>query len=321
MLRRPLVGVLVGFILGASCAGPQAAPLPGPQGPAKPRFAALRGQWDSEELRGISGLCKSSDGRYLAVPERVRKLFPFTMDARGHTPHQAIPITGVPEGVDLESIACLPEGRLAFGTEVQIDGRDEDAILLAQLGTKVEVEKATLRFDYRPFSISASRNRGVEALCYAQGLLLAASEQIGEHEGRRFAPLGVYDWVEKRWRYARLLLSSKTGKVSGMTCQRGARGVEVVAIERHYEVVNLLRFDVALLAPAGEALKTVRPEVLQELGPQYPDSPPNFEGLAFHSRALLLIADNDYGGKSGPTELLVLEPARRYPAGYSGSAR
>lgn len=281
----------------------------------------MRGQWDAEDLRGISGLCKGEDGRYFAVPERVRKLFPFTMGAKGHAPQPSVPITGVPQGVDLESIACLPGGQLAFGTEVQTDGREEDAILLAQLGAQIELKKKSLRFDYRPFDISASRNRGVEALCYAQGLLIAASEQIGEHEGQRFAPLGIYDWAGERWRYARLLLSSKTGKISGMSCRRGPRGVEVVAVERHYAVVNLLRFDVKLLAPTNPVVQTLRPEVLQELGPGYPDTPPNFEGLAFHRGAMLLIADNDYGGKSGPTELLVLKPAPRLPKGYSGSAR
>ena len=301
----------------------QSAPPPGSlAAPASPpALIAQRGQWDSEALRGISGLCRAEDGRFFAVPERVRRLFPFTLSDKAHRPLPAIEIQGATEGLDLEAIACLPGDRLAFGTEAMTSGRAQDPILLAKLGkqgAQVQSDQKII-FDYKPFGLTASRNRGVEGLCFAQGLLIAASEQPGELEDQRFAPLGVYDLQSKSWRHYRLMLSSETGKISGLTCRKGKRGVEVFAVERHYEVVHLLRFDISLL-PVGSGVGTLRPELVQDLGPAYTDTPPNFEGLQVLKDRFVLIADNDYGGKSGPTELLILKPRETLPGGYSGRA-
>ena len=91
-------------------------------------------------------------------------------------------------------------------------------------------------------------------------------------------------------------LTSDTGKISAMDCTASGDGWDVIAMERHYEVQRVLTFHVP--ARGGDVEATVLARPGQE---------GNFEGLARGEDGhILLVNDNDHGGKSGPTVLVRL---------------
>jgi hypothetical protein len=93
--------------------------------------------------------------------------------------------------------------------------------------------------------------------------------------------------------------------------------IDVLAIERHFDVAHLIRFalpgpDAAPTAPvttpASRELPppaAIEPVLVADLAPLIQDRE-NFEGLVWDGeRAIALITDNDWAGVSGPN-LLVL---------------
>lgn len=269
------------------------------------RYTSSRTTWAGSIVTGASGVASRGDDRFFAVPERARFLLPFTVTTRGISVEPRVPLTGVPVDVDIESISTLPNDRIALGTETKKAGRIEDTILLARPANGTFNVTGRLEFSYAGFGIRAGSNRGIEGLCFADDRLLAAAESVVEHNGDRYAPLGSYDFTNRTWAYYRVRLSSDTGKLSALACWKTARNRQVLAIERHYEVMRVLRFSLPLLDGGGD----VHPEILVDVASLYPDAPPNFEGLGYlKSGRLLLVADNDYGGAQGPTHIILVEP-------------
>jgi hypothetical protein len=261
--------------------------------------------WPADAIRGASGLT-AHGAIYLAVPERQRFLAPFEVHERGVSPKPRLSLEGVPDGIDVESIASLPGDRLALGTEGKVGARSGDKILIASVGPGGAKVESELVFDYGRYGIRAERNHGVEGLCFTDGRLIAAAEQIIEEERARFAPLSSYDFGEKRWSQYRVRLTTDTGKISGLACRKTDTAREVFAIERHYSVSRILRFTLPLLDTGGD----IEPELLLDLTGLYREEIPNFEGIALHADGrLLLISDNDYAGTQGPTHIVLVKPA------------
>lgn len=297
----------VGLLLVAACSSstPVDDRHPERKAPAA-RYTSSRTTWAGSIISGVSGVSSRGGNRFFAAPERSRFLLPFAVTERGVSVEPRVPLKGVPEDVDIESIATLPNDRLALGTERKSSGRVEDVILIGRLRTGALEIASQLGFSYAPYGIRAERNRGIEGLCFADDRLLAVSETVVEQNGARFAPLGSYDFSSRTWAHYRVRLSSDTGKISALACRKTDRNREVFAIERHYEVARVLRFTLPLL-DGGEELE---PEVLIEVAELFSDDPPNFEGLAvLEDGRLLLVADNDYGGADGPTHILLVRPA------------
>jgi hypothetical protein len=268
---------------------------------SQPQIA--RTTWPADAIQGASGLTRHG-ATYLAVPERQRFLAPFIVHERGISPQPHLSIEGVADGIDIESIAAM-DGKLAFGTEVRIDDRASDKILIASSGPKGARIESELLFSYEPYGIRAEENRGVEGLCFADGRLIAAAEQVIEKDGR-WAAVQSYDFKEKRWTQYRVRLTTDTGKIAGLACKKTATAREVFAIERHYSVSRILRFTLPLL----DTRRDVEPELLMDLAEMYQAEIPNFEGIAVHDDGrLVLISDNDYAGKQGPTHIILVKPA------------
>ncbi len=274
------------------------------------KYSASKTTWPAESARGISGLARAGQ-RYLAVPERERVLVPFEVTERGVSRMPTIPLIGVPDDLDVESLAVIDGGLIALGTEARLTERVRDRILIASIGKQGAKVESELSFDYAPYGMRAEANRGVEGLCFADGRLVAAAEQVIVEKGARFTPVQSYDFKEKRWAQYRLHLTSETGKISGLSCTKTERAREVFAIERHYSVSRILRFTLPLLDTGG----VIEPELAVDLTEIYPGDTPNFEGIErLDDGRLLLISDNDHGGVKGPTHLvLVTVPPRPAP--------
>lgn len=305
-----------------ACASPAAPGVPPPvvrafegEPPVERATLGVRG------LRGVSGLAEGPGGAFYAVPERERLLFPLRLDEGTVTVERPLVIEGVPEALDLEALAFIDAHTVAFGTESRQKARQTDLILLGRLeGDRVVVAEAPLVFDYRPLGVSAKSNHGIEGLCAAGRRLIAASEAVGERRGKRFAPLGVFDLEARTWTHHRLWLTSREGKIAGLTCRLLPGGaVELLAIERHWGVSRVISAE--LPPPDGEAAPCAPPAcselpavVLRDLAPSFPGNVPNFEGLArLAAEGLLLISDDDYGSVTGPTLLIRLGLSPRSP--------
>lgn len=254
---------------------------------------ALDGDW-----RGVSGLAVA-DG-WIAVEERGHRLLirEFQRELR------AVPVQGVPAGLDLEAVAVGADG-VWLGTEGQGE-RDQELLLRvvpegADEGAARVVEERAL--PYAPFGLRGEHNRGVEGLCAAGDVLLAGAEVSREVDGLRRAPawlLQADGSVRPLW----LGLRSRTGKLAALDCRQDGADLLAWGIERHFGVRRVLRWRI----PPGPDLAVVLPEASWDLEPALSGAP-NPEGLALvgqdadGSVEVLVITDNESGPRLGPTRL------------------
>ncbi|MCZ7685990.1 MAG: esterase-like activity of phytase family protein [Sandaracinaceae bacterium] len=242
---------------------------------------------------GLSGLAVHADGTLWAIAESAGPLVRID-GARGVT----VPLEGVPEGLDTESIAWLDRERVAIGTESMDAARDGDVILVA----RVEGERARVidrvRLPYSLLGASGEENHGVEALCAAGGRLFAVLENVRVVEGRRRAPLAVYDLGAQRWEAREVALTSETGKIAGLACRARGGVIEAHAIERHFGVARVVRF---AIDPSSRGV--LSPAVVRDLDGLL-DGDPNPRGIEHDEDALVLVIDNHYGRRTGPNELV-----------------
>src|SRR5690349_10195425 len=83
-----------------------------------------------QEFHGISGICRSANGRFWAIPESQRSLLPLTLNDSTLSLSAPITLTGVGR-LDTEAIACTEDG-FVLGTEGSGQRRD-DALLFVAL--------------------------------------------------------------------------------------------------------------------------------------------------------------------------------------------
>lgn len=252
----------------------------------------------AQKVRGISGLTHTSDGSLLAVGERDHML--LTLSAEDFRILSLGAITGVEPGVDLESIAWLGNSRIALGTERKDDGREYDTIYIAEVVAADAQVESRIELNHQLWGIKSRRNQGIEGLCATGMTLLAALETTVKRNGKRFAPIGRYDMNNKTWKSMWLQLTSESGKLSAIDCRERNNHLDVLAIERHFEVARMLRFSVLSTGEVG----VIKPAIALDLIPHIFKND-NVEGVVWlddHSAALIL--DNDYGSISGPNTLL-----------------
>lgn len=309
----PLVVGIVGLVslmAMAACrapACPEGLP-PAPVSSEAPVRIVLR-----TALDGLSGLDLASDGRLFAVAERTRQILPLALDGR---PGNPIALHGLPDGVDTESLAWLSDGRLVLGLEGQgegpvvVNGRACDLAVMAPAPSGLTLTDCHA-FPYARFGLSPRRNRGIEGVCRAGRLLVAASEDMQVREGRRITPLAVMDILRGSTRIFYLGLTSteaENGKISALDCQPEAEGtIRLRAIERHFGVRRILS---AVIPGRGEG-QVLDAQVELDLQASVPDRT-NPEGLALlPDGRLAVINDNHYHTRQGDSVLLLFHKNRR----------
>lgn len=273
--------------------------------PKTPALAHTRLIIESADLHGASGMDRGPQGHLFAVLERDHRLFELSVGASSVTVVGARSVVGAPSAMDLESMAFIDDTHVAFGTETTNTDRTGDLILFGELHEdKVLVSEERLTLEYAPWGLTPERNRGIEGLCHVAGTLVAAVETSGMQDKQRFAPVATFDLTTKAWQYYRVALTSETGKVAALTCRQGPEGIEVMAIERHYEISRILQFTL----PKVTSQQQITPTILADMSMTFGKSKiPNFEGLVvLGTGQVAAISDNDYGGITGPTELLLL---------------
>jgi len=295
----------------------------GDQGPwdALARFETVESVPWSTRIRGASGLARDPDGQLAGVLERA----PGLLWKEPGGPLQVLPLSGLPSGIDLESItywegsgpvaggmnppagaiAALNAGRprrWVLGTE-RHEARTDDLLIYVETEDGAARVTGVERVDYGASHLEVESNQGLEALCAVGPDLLLFIERTVEDERGSLTPIlwfrpgvGVRS---VRW----LRMTTKTGRISDADCRPTPDGgAEVLAIERHYGVSRLISF----VVPASEE-GPIHAELQLNLARHFPLPLPNFEGL---SRAadgsLWILSDNDPPSTSGlrPTLLL-----------------
>ncbi len=243
---------------------------------------------------GISGACQQGTDVFL-VGERNQKLFRLATDGAV----SVFPILGVPDGLDLEGLACT-ESRIYISTESEAPNRELDLVLVVEIADKQARVVDTIAIQY-PEGLRADDNHGLEGLCIADNWLVAAAELAHINSaGNRVAPIlrrklsggpTLVNWVP---------LTTDTGKLSGIDCHANNELLEVFAIERHFGVARILRYQIGMGA-------RTEPDVLAMesiLG-----TSENFEGILVRpDGGISLYNDNQYKTITGPSEEVVLAP-------------
>jgi hypothetical protein len=271
----------------------------GSKGMDRERAAALFTEVVVDTAPGLSGLAVDDSGALWTVAERDQKAYLVTLDSALRPTIRTFPIEGIPEGTDLEGVAWLGKGRLAFGTEGREDGIAK--ILIAEeRGPKLLVIE-TIKLPQIRLGLHMAANHGTEGICGAGQTIIAAIEETASEQGRRWAPIvrvenGAITRVHKLW------LTTATGKLSGLDCTIAADGsIHAIAVERHFEVTNLLRFTLPASAD-GDITPTVALDLSPALGGSL-----NIEGVVMTSSGVIAVIDNQYGKINGPSELLVFK--------------
>jgi hypothetical protein len=268
------------------------------------KAAALYTEVVLDTAPGLSGLAVDDDGVIWTVAERDAKAYLVILDASSRVSKlQPFTVAGIPADTDLEGIAWLGKGKFAFGTESKQDGTA--TVLLAEergVGTTIQIT-STLEIPEARLGLHVAANHGTEGICGAGTTIVAAIEETGVTNGKRWAPIVRIDHnaiasVHKLW------LTTETGKLSGLDCAIGADGsIQVIAIERHFEVTKLLTFSLPLAHDAP-----ITPTVALDLGPVI-NGKLNLEGIAWTGNGgVIAVVDNQYRGITGPSELLVFKP-------------
>lgn len=275
-----------------------AAPAPAPAPSAAPVPLRVTRSELAGPPHGLSGLAADDRGGLWAISERDVSLVPLRLDGDRVLPAgPALRVARWPVGLDAESLAWVSPGRFLVGTESLAEGRATERLL----EVRVDGDRATVvgerALAYAPFGLTGEENRGVEALDYADGAWIAASEVVSASP--RTAPLWRAPVEGGPVEHAAVTLTSPDGKLSALVATDG----EILAIERHYGTVRLVAATVVWgPTPTPVPARVVR-DLAAELGPL-----PNLEGLArLPDGRLVLLGDNQSGfRRDGPTVALVL---------------
>jgi hypothetical protein len=307
---------------------------PAAPGPPARLSPAVRITIDVRDLSGLSDLTADRSGALWAVAERTRALVRIPPDGREP---RVVPVQGVPDLLDVEGLAWLDGDRLMLATESDDPRRTSDLLLFARLvggtppdpprddarglpagppkGPRIVVER-TLALDYGRWPIRPHGNQGIEGLCRAGRALVAAVESVSGHDAHRFAPVAVHDLERGGWTPYQVHLTTRTGKLSAVSCHMRGETIDVMAVERHFEVARLIRFELPgpgrspsapVTKPAGPERPppvAIEPVLVADLAPLLLHQE-NFEGLVWDGeRAIALVVDNDWATVTGPNLLV-----------------
>ncbi|HUS64366.1 MAG TPA: esterase-like activity of phytase family protein [Kofleriaceae bacterium] len=296
--RRPLVAAA---LIASACGSTQETP--GPELPAAIE-GVHRYELDAPGVTGLSDITRDGQGRLWAVAERSRSI--LRVDRPGARP-VLLPIEGVPDGIDIEGLAWLEGERFALATESNAGLRGSDGLYLAAVADDILRVESQRDLSYDLWKLQAVGNQGVEGLCRAGGELVLAIESVIASGADRFAPIAVNDVATGAWTAHRVRLTTRTGKISALACvpvPGRAGAIDVLAVERHFEVARLLRFTVPPGRGDRAPTHVLEPVVAVDLGPLLTHQE-NFEGLVWQGgRDFALVVDNDWTQVTGPNLLV-----------------
>jgi hypothetical protein len=292
------VVLLVALPLAAAC---DAHPSASASAPAVSTPSARIEKLPIDDVAGLSGLAVDDRGTFWTVPEDA----PMLVGISATSAPLRLPLRGVPEGLELESLAWLGGDRFAAGTEGGCQRGGERILLILREGGEARVERS-LDLPLALWGASCDVHHGIEGLCSAGGMLVAAVEHVIAGGGGRLAPLARVDPQSGEATAYRLALTSETGKISALDCRARGDTIEILAVERHFEVSRLIGFSLPASGPASDA--PVRPRIIAELGAHTRGGKRNFEGVVWlDDRRAALIVDNQYRGITGPNEIVHVE--------------
>jgi hypothetical protein len=307
MELHPITASVMAFAILAGCAA-SASVIPG----VAPEGSEARGDVGEPErvmrfplavegARGLSGLGFDENGAFWTVSEGDWGLIRLG----DHRPPEIFQVNPAQEGLDLEGVASLGGGRFALATESRDERRSDRVVFVRVQQGEARVE-GEISLDYGEVGVSASSNRGLEGICSVGQSLVAVGEPVVEREGERLAPVFVWRDGGSAVRSYLLRLTTATGKISGVWCEPASgQSLRVFAIERHYEVMRIVEFQVEPGAPVGTVLDaSLRVELQGEI-----EGDPNPEGLVRARGRFWIMTDNWYGEISGPSELIAVETA------------
>jgi hypothetical protein len=233
---------------------------------------------------GLSGLTRG-DGSLWAVSERDEALLRFSENGEG----TRIPISGVPAGIDLESIEWIGQDEFVLGTEGR-GTRASDRVLWVRVHGSNATVLRSLSIPYAHWDTFVPSNQGWEAICrLPDAALLLANEHVLVEGSHRYAIAAVVsgeDVVPLRIR-----VTTATGKISALTCERG-----IYAIERHYGVGRIVTFTLA--EPEARLVAELPPDYLAHNNP---------EGLVEGDGGFWVLSDNS-GSRDDARLLWVATP-------------
>lgn len=253
------------------------------------------------DVKGLSGLSRDEHGALWAPAEDGDAVLRIASGTFGVTRY---PVVGAPRGADLEALTWVDGTRFVLGTETQQDGRTRDVILDGRLEGQSFRVTPIGQLDYARWQTTARDNHGIEGVCHVDGALVLATELVIDEDGRRWAPVGLFDPATQSWTAHRVALSSDDGKLSALDCRAASGAIEALAVERHYGVSRLLRFSV----PRGEG-QSIEPRLATDLSKLIAPLP-NFEGLVWmDDGSAVLLTDNQYRGAASEPSRLYFVPA------------
>ncbi|MCK5688199.1 esterase-like activity of phytase family protein [Myxococcota bacterium] len=250
------------------------------------------------DVMGLSGVSRDSEGRLWAIAERDPRILIFSPD--GKSIQKTLSVQGVPEGSDTEAIVLLSDKTALVGTESMKEARTYEELFLSEIDSETLKLNKKIELPYAAFGVTGTPNHGIEGLCLAGEHILVASETIIEEGGARYAPLWILNQKELKPRAIKLRLQTKTGKISALYCEKEGDEILLYAIERDYGVGRILKAKFKVNA------KRIEPEVVTSLETLI-KSLPNCEGiLPMKNGDFYLLVDNHTGKKTGPNQWLRL---------------
>jgi uncharacterized protein YjiK len=260
---------------------------------------------DAGQFRGLSGLTIDDQSFLWTIPERQPYLLRLNFDKSNIVKiDRVVELSGVPQGIDTESIAWLEPDKFVLGTESQQAKRKSDLVYIVRVkGDKAEIVEQ-LSVPYHKWDIAATANNGIEGICYTADQMVVSLEMTFELEGTRRTPIFQYNHTNKSWKMFWVKMTTKTGRLSALTCRQNdkTQDLEVEAIERYFGIGRNIHF----VIPKQDDATEITPSVKHDLAPLWKNLP-NFEGIArLASGELVIISDNHYGGNTDQTKVVIL---------------
>lgn len=250
---------------------------------------------------GLSGLAADDHGGLWTVAERGARAYRITLDAANKPTLETFTVEGRDlKGIDLEGMADLGGGTFAFGTEGRVPG--VATVLLAERRGTALVITSDIVLSNADVGIEMAANHGAEGVCGSGDTIAVAIEGAGGSGDARWAPVLRIAGGKLVHAY-RLKLTTRTGKISGLDCAVAADGtITAWAIERHFEVTNILTFTIP---PVGQAGDELTPTISLDLGTVL-NSRLNLEGIArLADGRFVAVVDNQWKTITGNSELLI----------------